>query len=125
MSFLASVSCGKVAFGSAKFSLSAAWCSQTWKRDLLKVHPTANCKATKECILEQTSFKRDVHFDDGGKQDERVPVAVDALFAKVNALKDARSDGDEAGGTEPHFHDYLTTRRGSLDRPYAENSGPN
>ena len=30
---------------------------------------------------------------------------ADALLAKVNAKKDARRDGDEARGTEPHFHD--------------------
>ena len=32
-------------------------------------------------------------------------MEVDALLANASALKDARGDGDEAGGTEPHFHD--------------------
>ena len=75
------------------------------EKDLLKVHTSANCKATKEYILEQASLKRDAHFDDKGKHDKPVPVEVDALLAKVSALKDARGVGDEAGGTEPHGHD--------------------
>ena len=33
-------------------------------KNLLKVHTTANYKATKEDILEQASLKRDAHFDD-------------------------------------------------------------
>ena len=69
-------------------------------RDLLKVHPTANYKATKEYILEQASLKRDAHFDDEGKHNKLVPMEIDALLAKVSALNDARGVGDEAGGTE-------------------------
>ena len=75
------------------------------EKDVLKVHPTANYKATKEYILEQASLRRDAHFDDKGKQDKPVPMEVDALLAKVSALKDARGAGDEAGGIEPHIHD--------------------
>ena len=60
------------------------------ERELLKVHPTANYKATKEYILEQASLKGDAHFDDKGKQDKLVFVEVDALLAKVSAFKDAR-----------------------------------
>ena len=76
------------------------------EKDLLKVHTTANYKATKECILEQASIKRDAHFDDKRKHDKPVPMEVDALLAKVSALKDARGVGDEAGGTESHGHDH-------------------
>ena len=76
------------------------------EKDFLKVHATANYKATKEYILEQASLKRDAHFDDKGKHDKAAPVEVDALLAKVSALKHARGVGDEAGGTEPHGHDY-------------------
>ena len=32
-------------------------------------------------------------------------MEFDAVLAKVSALKDARGDGDEAGGTEPHLRD--------------------
>ena len=60
------------------------------EKDLLKVHPTANYKATKEHILEQASVRRHVHFDDKGKQDKPVPMEVDALLAKVSTLKDVR-----------------------------------
>ena len=65
------------------------------EKDLLKVHPTAKYKATKEYILENASLKRDAHFDDKGKHDKPVPVEVDALLTKVSALKDARGVGDE------------------------------
>ena len=75
------------------------------EKDLLKVHSTANYKATKEYILERAYLKRDAHFDDKGKHDKLVPMEVDALLAKVSALKDARGVGEEAGGTEPHCHD--------------------
>ena len=67
------------------------------EKDLLKVHATANYKATKEYILEQASLKRNAHFDDKGKHDKPVPMEVDALLAKVSALKDARGVGHEAG----------------------------
>ena len=40
-----------------------------------------------------------------GNRDKPVPTEADALLAKVSALKDARGEGDEAGGIEPHFHD--------------------
>ena len=70
------------------------------EKDVLKVHPTANDRATKEYFLEQASLKRDAHFDDKGKQDKPVPMEVDALLAKVSALKDARGAGDEAGDME-------------------------
>ena len=76
----------------------------------MKVHPTAKYKATKEYILEQASLRRDTHFDDEGKQDKLVPMEVDALFAKVSALKDARGPGDEAGGIEAHVHDSCEGR---------------
>ena len=66
----------------------------------MKVYPTANYKATKEYFLEQASLKRDAHFDDKGRQDKPVPLEVDALLAKVSTLKDAQSDGDEAGGIQ-------------------------
>ena len=52
------------------------------EKDLLKIHPTANYKTTKEYILEQASLKRDAHFDDKGKHDKPVPMEVDALLAK-------------------------------------------
>ena len=71
----------------------------------MKVHPTANYKATKEYISEHASLRRDAHFDDKGKQDKSVPKEVDALLAKVSALKYARGPGDEAGGIEAHVHD--------------------
>ena len=77
----------------AEFSSSVAWYLE---KDWLNVPPTANYKATKEYILEQASLKRDAHVDDKGKQDKLVPVGVDALLAKVSALKDARGAGDEA-----------------------------
>ena len=69
------------------------------EKDLLKVHPTANF------FLEQASLRRDAHFDDKGKQDKPVPMEVDALLAKVSALKDVRGAGDEAGGIEEHVHE--------------------
>ena len=75
-------------------------------KDSLKVHPTANYKATKEYILEQASLERDAHLDDKGEHDKPVFIEVDALLAKIRALMDARGVGDEAGGTEPHGHDY-------------------
>ena len=75
-------------------------------KDLLKFHPTANCKTTKEYILEQASLKRDAHFDDKGKQDKLVPMEVDALIAKVTALKEGRGEKDEAkDGQESHLYD--------------------
>ena len=100
------------------------------EKDLLKVHPTANCKANKECVLEQASLKKDAQFDVKGKQDKPVPMEVDALLAKASALKDARGDGDGAGGIEPQFHDSCEggsqrQGRGSLNRSYVEYSGPN
>ena len=70
------------------------------EKDVLKVHPTANDRATKEHFLERASLKRDAHFDDKGKQDKPVLMEVDALLAKVSALKDTRGAGDEAGGME-------------------------
>ena len=36
------------------------------------------------------------------------------MLAKVVAVKGARGDGDEVGGTEPHFHD--SCGRGSQRR---------
>ena len=83
------------------------------EKDVLKVHPTANYAAAKEYILEQASLKRDAHFDDEGKQDKPSLMEVDALLVKVRALKDARGDGDETGGTEPHFRD---SREGGSQR---------
>ena len=77
---------------------------------LLKVHPTANYKATKEYILEHASLYKDAHFDDKEKHHKPVAVEVDALLAKVSALLDARGVGDEAGGTEPHGHDSCESR---------------
>ena len=59
------------------------------EKDLLKIHPTANYKTTEEYILEQASLERDAHFDDKGKHDKPVPMEVDALLAKVTALKEA------------------------------------
>ena len=72
------------------------------EKDLLKVHSTANYKATKEYILEQASLKRHAHFDDKGKHDKPVFMEFDTLLAKVSALKDAPGVGDE----KPHGHDY-------------------
>ena len=122
--FQATLNCGKVAFGSTrkklvyqaeklqtkvpdrcKVFIVRSLVPRDLEKDLLKVHPTTNYKATKEYILEQASLKRDAHFDDKGKQDKLVPMEVDALLAKVSALKDARGVGGEAGGTEPHGHD--------------------
>ena len=62
------------------------------EKDLLKIHPTANCKTTREYILEQASLKRDAHSDDKGKHDKPVPMEVDALLAKVTAPKEGRGE---------------------------------
>ena len=74
--------------------------------DLLKIHPTANYKTTKEYILEQASLERDAHFDDEGNHDKPVPMEVDALLAKVTALREGRGECDEASdGKESHLYD--------------------
>ena len=67
------------------------------EKDLLKIHPTAKYKITKEYILEQASLKRDAHFDDKAKLDKPSPMEVDALLAKVTALKESKGDGGEGG----------------------------
>ena len=51
--------------------------------------------ATKEYIFEQASLKRDAHFDDKGRYDQPVLMEVDALLAKVAALKEGRGEKDE------------------------------
>ena len=115
---------------SCKVFIARSLVPRNLEKDLLKVHTTANYKATKEYILEQASLKRDAHYDDKGKHDKPVPMEVVALLGKVSALKDARGVGDEAAGTEPHGHDSceggsLSTGRGSLDRSDVEYFGPN
>ena len=54
-------------------------------------------------------------------------MEVDALLAKVSVLKGARCDGDEVGATFSGFlwRRISATGSGSLDRSYAEDSGPN
>ena len=56
------------------------------EKDLLKVQPTANYKATKEFILEQARLRRDAHFDDKGKQDKPVPMWKSTLCLPRSAL---------------------------------------
>ena len=53
----------------------------------MKIHAAASCKASMEYILEQTSHKMDAHLDVIGKQDKPVAMVVDALLAKVTAVK--------------------------------------
>ena len=62
--------------------------SKDLEKDLLEIHSTANYRTTKEYILEKASLERDAHFDVKGKQDKPVPMEVDALLAKVTALKE-------------------------------------
>ena len=55
--------------------------AQDVEKDLLKIHPTANYKTTKEYILEQASFNSDAHFDDEGKHEIDGGSAVSATLA--------------------------------------------
>ena len=123
--FQATLNCGKVAFGSTrkklvyqaekiqtkvpdrcKVFIVRSLAPRDLEKDLLKVHPTTNYKATKEYILEQASLKRDAHFDDRGKHNKPVPMEVDALLAKVTALMEGRGEKDEAcDGQESHLYD--------------------
>ena len=99
------------------------------EKDLLKIHSTAKYKTTKEYILEQAILKRDVHYDDKGKHDKPVPMEVDALLAKVTALKEGRGEKDEASDG-PEFHHYdvcgaQTPRSGNMERSLVGHSGQN
>ena len=99
------------------------------EKDLLKIHSTAKYKTTKEYILEQAILKRDAHYDDKGKHDKPVPMEVDALLAKVTALKEGRGEKDEASDG-PEFHHYdvcgaQTPRSGNMERSLVGHSGQN
>ena len=76
-------------------------------------------------ILEHASLKRDAHFDDKGKHDKLVPMEVDALLAKVTALKEFRGEKDEASdGQESHHHDACGGRP-QHQESLVGHSGPN
>ena len=66
------------------------------------------------------SLNDDAHFDDNAKRDKPVPTKVDALLAKVTALKEARGESGEASevhGTDPQFRE---TRGGESQRQEKE-----
>ena len=64
------------------------------EKDLMKIHPSANYKTTKAYIMEQSNLRKDAHFEEPGKG-KPIPMEVDALLAKVLALKDGDGDGEE------------------------------
>ena len=63
------------------------------EKDLLKIHSTANYKATKDCILGHASLKKKAHFHDKETHTKPVPMDVEALLAKVIALKTGLRQG--------------------------------
>ena len=73
---------------SCKVFIVRSFVPKDLEKDMLKISPTANYMMTKEYILEQASLERDAHFDDKGKHDKLVLMEVDALLAKVTALKE-------------------------------------
>ena len=73
------------------------------EKDLMKIHPSANYKTTKAYIMEQASLKKDAHFEEPSKT-KPVPMEVDVLLAKVQALKDEEGGEVQDPATSAHTH---------------------
>ena len=89
---------------SAKIFVIRSLVPKELEKDLIKIHPTADCKTTKTYILEQAALRKDAHFSDGGKHGGPAPMEVDQLLAKIQELKEGTSGhgGSEDHGSEPH-----------------------
>ena len=77
------------------------WCPKIWKRTCSKFTPLRTTRRQKSTSLS----RRAAHVDDKGKHDKPVPMEVDALLAKVTALKLGRGKKDEASDGESHHYD--------------------
>ena len=62
----------------------------------MRVHPVATYAATRMYIIEQTRLRKDAHFEEPKKPDDPVPMEVDALLARIEALRGEQSPETEA-----------------------------
>ena len=68
------------------------------------IHLTANYKTTKKSTsLSRRASKGTPIFDNEGKQDKPVPMEVDAMLAKVTALKEGEKDEASDGPESQHY----------------------
>ena len=110
--FLATLSCGKVALGSArrwstrrrkvrrmcrtavKFSSSTARYPMTGKRKYRRFIPPQTTELPRNISWSRQALRGILTSRIKGKQGKPVPMEVGAVLAEVSASKDARGDGD-------------------------------
>ena len=70
------------------------------EKDLLKLHAASKFNATKEYVLEQARIRKEAHFEDpAAAKSKPTPMEVDALLAKVEALKGEHREQPEEAPT--------------------------